>query len=76
MNKATFDRYCNFLYREMDSFCGKKLEEARAGVFKLYTEKLLRVPDENGILDVDISFDCSWMKRGHKSHVGIGLLSK
>lgn len=71
MNKASNNRYSKFLFREMESFCEKKMEEARAGVFKLYMGKLLHVPDENGILDVDISFACSWMKRGHKSHVGI-----
>ena len=32
--------------------------------------KLGRVPDENGILDCDVSFDGSWQKRGHKSHIG------
>lgn len=32
------------------------------------------LPDENGILDVDVSFDGSWLTRGHKSHIGIGTV--
>ena len=40
-------------------------------VFKYY-ENMRIVPDENGILDVEVSFDGSWLNRGHKSHIGFG----
>ena len=73
ITKAAFFTYCKLLYEEMDSFYEEKMTEARAGVFTYYKEKLLRTPDEAGILDVDVSFDCTWMKRGHKSHAGIGF---
>ena len=29
------------------------------------------VPDDDGILDIDVSFDGSWQKRGHSSHNGV-----
>ena len=29
------------------------------------------MPDDNGVLDVAISFNGSWQKRGHSSHNGI-----
>ena len=29
-------------------------------------------PDENGILDIGVSYECTWQKRGHSSHNGIG----
>ena len=31
-------------------------------------KQLHRTPDKNGILDVDISYDASWMTREYKSH--------
>ena len=73
INNKSFSKYCTFLYHELDSYFGNKMMEVRKAVFKLYTEELQRVPDQNGILDVDVSFDASWMKRGHKSHIGIGF---
>ena len=33
-----------------------------------------RVPDDNGILDIDVSFDGSWLTRGYSSHVGVGAV--
>ena len=55
----------------MVTLYNEKMETSRATVFKYYIETLIKEPDENGILDVDVSFDCSWMRRGHKSHIGI-----
>lgn len=34
------------------------------------------VPDEDGILDIHVSFDGSWLARGHKSHMGVGVVVK
>ena len=28
------------------------------------------VPDENGIINIDVSFDETWQKKGHTSHIG------
>lgn len=63
MNKAAFNTYCRLLYGEMHTIYEGKMTEARAAVWKYYTERLQRTPDEDGNLDVDVSFDCSWMKR-------------
>lgn len=30
--------------------------------------------DASGLLNIDVSFDMSWMKRGHKSHLDIGTV--
>ena len=73
MNKASFFTYCRLLYEEMDVIYEEKMTKARAAVFKYYEEDLLRTPNEDGILDVDVSFDCTWMKRGHRSHAGLGF---
>lgn len=73
MYSKSYYRYCRFLFRKMTSFYDEKIKEARDAVFSYYEEKLQRKPDKNGILDVDVSFDGSWMTRGHKSHIGIGF---
>ena len=39
--------------------------DSRKAVFKLYAGELDRYPDENGVLDVDCTFDGSWHTRGH-----------
>lgn len=73
MNKAAYYTYCRLLYQEMDTFSEERMKEARAAVVKHYTETLHRKPDQDGFLDVDVSFDCTWMKRGYKSHAGVGF---
>ena len=35
---------------------------------------LNRFPDDNGVLNIDVSFDGSWPTRGHKSHIGVGAV--
>lgn len=42
-------------------------------IVKKYEENGV-VPDENGILDIQVSFDGSWLTRGHRSHVGVGAV--
>ena len=60
----------------------KKLEEASKQAFKKISEESVQAifqsyaedgiqPGEDGILDVAVSFDGSWQKRGHSPHNGI-----
>lgn len=39
-----------------------------------YASKNLASPDENGILDISVSYDGSWQKRGHLSNHGVGCV--
>ena len=67
-------------YSIRDHIGGKileKSEEKRPLVLhsiRSYHESVGRMPDENAILDIDVSFDGSWMKRGHTSHCGVGAV--
>ena len=65
-------------YRGMNS----KLNEAGKDTFqsisvtthKKIVEEYSKIgifPDDDGILDIDVSFDGSWQKRGHSSHNGV-----
>ena len=33
-------------------------------------------PDEEGILDIEVMYDGTWMKRGYKSNIGIGVVTE
>lgn len=48
----------------------EKLEIVKKSVL-LHHEKHGNVPDESGILNVDVTCDGTWLTRGHKSHIGI-----
>lgn len=43
-------------------------------IFKYYEEVYDIHPDENGILDIDVSFDGTWMTRGHGSKIGVAFV--
>ncbi|MPC57327.1 hypothetical protein E2C01_051305 [Portunus trituberculatus] len=73
MYSQSYYLYCKYLYKEMTPFYEEKMKEIREALFRFYEEKLQRKPNENGILDVEVSFDGSCMKLGHKSHIGIGF---
>ncbi len=34
-------------------------------------ERLGVIPDKDGVLDIGVSYDGSWQKRGHSSHNGV-----
>lgn len=44
-------------------------------VIKKY-EELGIYPDDNGILNIEVSYDATWLTRGHKSHIGIGFVAE
>ena len=79
----------NINHRQNRSACQKNCERLRLarqetfeqarGIsvkvpFKEY-ESLEVVPDDNGVLDIAVSFDGSWQKRGHSFHNGIGSVT-
>lgn len=43
-------------------------------IFLYYENELSKCPDENGILDIDVSFDGSWMTRGHSPMIGMRVV--
>ncbi|KAK3887685.1 hypothetical protein Pcinc_003549 [Petrolisthes cinctipes] len=49
-------------------------ERVVAGIYKYYAEELHIYPDDNGILDIEVSYDGSWMTRGHKSKIGAAFV--
>ena len=46
------------------------VSKSRDAIVKAYNE-IGVVPDKDGVLDISVSFDGSWQKRGHSSHNGV-----
>ncbi|KAK3893060.1 hypothetical protein Pcinc_003106 [Petrolisthes cinctipes] len=71
-SSTTYAKYAKFI-NEKSSEIVKNID-APAAVVEFYATKLNRKPDENGILDIDVSFDGSWHTRGHKSLLETGAI--
>ena len=51
---------------------GEVSKTTHEAIVKSYEEVGIK-PDSEGILEIGVSFDGSWHKRGHSSHTGIGI---
>lgn len=72
MDKKTFAKCLSALYEEKKCFKNDILELSRNIVRKKHQE-LYGFTDEQ-IIDIGVSYDGTWMKRGHTSLYGIGLV--
>lgn len=73
MTNYTFNRHAQFIYQEMNGFYKEQESVAQQCVEKLY-EKEEKGKDIDGKLNIDVSFDGTWLSRGHKSHIGAGFV--
>lgn len=72
MDKKTFSKCLRSLYTERQTFKNDILQVARNVVRKKH-EEFDSVADQD-ILDITVSYDGTWQKRGHTSLYGIGLV--
>lgn len=68
-----FTRHVNYIYREMDTYYKQQESVTKQCVDKAYEQKG-KERDNDGKLNSDVSFDGTWMTRGHKSHVGAAFV--
>ena len=69
VNSRRYEEYKHFLGNEVCKKNTKSMKDVRACIEKAYGE-LEIFPDDQGILDIEVSFDGTWHKRGHTSHYG------
>lgn len=67
-------RYLEYIFAAQKEHYREKQQKVIQPIRKYYAENTTNVPDEDGILNIDISYDGSWMKRGHTSNVGMGVI--
>lgn len=70
MDKKTFSRCLNSLYEERKNFKEDVLDIARNIVRKKHED----LGNNNDIIDITVSYDGTWQKRGHTSLYGIDLV--
>ncbi len=63
--------------RKINQACKETCQEVnkavREAIVKSYAEMGV-TPDDDGVLEIGVSYDGSWQKRGHSSHNGIGIV--
>lgn len=77
--KCNYYKYVSFLLKEMDAYHAQMRPKVLQGLKDVYSK--LRAGEEgdeqrqeDGILDVDVTYDGTWMTRGHRSHIGVGFV--
>lgn len=67
--------YSTYLYHEMNQHCSKLMDEGYECIVEYYRSIGIR-PDSDGILNIDVSFDGTWLEQGRKSRIGVGCVSE
>lgn len=73
MDKKTFSRCLNKLYEEKKNYKDGILEASRKIIAERHAELVL-TSDKNDILDISVTYDGTWQKRGHTSLYGVGIV--
>ncbi|KAK8721717.1 hypothetical protein OTU49_012530, partial [Cherax quadricarinatus] len=68
----TYNKYASMITEKSVESCKKILAESKDIIVQEY-RKLNIVPDDAGILDIDVTYDGTWHTRGHHSNIGIGV---
>lgn len=73
-SERVYQKYKTVICSTVSSKFQNYQNRAVEAIFKFYGEELDIHPCDNGILDIDVSFDGSWMTRGHKSRIGVAFV--
>lgn len=76
MCAASYIRHWRYLHSLMDEHCSCSMAAAHEAVRKYYISRGIAHPNKDGIINTEVTFDGTWMTRGHKSHTGTGFLVK
>ncbi|XP_069956744.1 uncharacterized protein [Cherax quadricarinatus] len=68
----TYNKYASVITEKCIESCQKILAESRDIIVEEYA-KLNIVPDVNGILDIDVTYNCIWHTKRHHSNIGVGI---
>ncbi|XP_050730167.1 uncharacterized protein LOC127005398 isoform X2 [Eriocheir sinensis] len=72
ITNSTYSNYSKYVTLKAKMKAKEVLERSRRAVFEYYARELNRLPDEDGVLDVDVTFGVSWQTRGNLSLLGVG----
>ena len=72
---STYQRYKRYIEMIAKQKYKESMKEVDEAIFRHY-ESIGVVPDENGSLPIEVIYDGTWMKRGHQSPIGIGVVTE
>ncbi|KAK3889782.1 hypothetical protein Pcinc_006343 [Petrolisthes cinctipes] len=72
--EGKFTRHSHWLYKEMDIYFAARRQECITGVRRFYAKSDILPDPTNYLLDIVVSYDGTWMTRGHTSHIGAGIV--
>ena len=74
ISDASYTRHSDFLFQKMNIYFTDKMKRGHEAIRKHYINNSIAEPDENGVVNIDVSFDGTWLTRGHQSHIGVGFI--
>lgn len=69
MSSRTFNLHKRMLYSTFTNFSEKQLQDVRREVRNAYGDF-----KDNDIVNISVSFDGTWLTRGHSSQIGVGCV--
>jgi hypothetical protein len=72
VSSRTYYTNCVFVQKYMDAFMEEQRGHVLAAVSRAYSDLRGDVPA--GVLSIDVSYDGTWMTRGHRSHIGAAFV--
>jgi hypothetical protein len=73
LSKPHYHGYCRFLFNEMTSLWDQHRRQLQDSMRRALQD-LDVLPPADGILELDVSYDGTWMTRGYKSHICVGFV--
>eukprot|EP00795_Rhopilema_esculentum_P016781 gene16781-8241_t len=73
MSKDSYQGSQNKLHEGSKVTCEAIMKKSAKAIFQTYGEMGVK-PDMHGVLNIGVSFDGTWQKRGHSSHNGAGAV--
>ncbi|GFR99089.1 hypothetical protein ElyMa_004519500 [Elysia marginata] len=74
LHKKTFNKFANRLYTQNQRLSNEIFSKAASIVRKEHIGLYSLEVGEDYVIDISVSFDGSWLTRGHKSLIGIGCM--
>ncbi|KAK8725696.1 hypothetical protein OTU49_010697 [Cherax quadricarinatus] len=71
----TFRKFTRFITERAVAECKKILQESRDSVFAEYAKNGI-LPDNNGVLDVNVSFNVTWQSRDFYTKMGLCVVTE
>ena len=74
LHHKTFHHKASYLYKQLDQPEQWVLSHTVQFVCKVHAEHFGISLSDDDVLDISVSFDGTWLTRGHSSHIGVGCV--